>query len=504
MTADPTERNQAAFIHFFRINIRTFTTLLKVFYNDVMTVDLGATVDEEGTDLASRLTDVSRRVLPALRLYSSWLLSTTNLLAGLSTEESLTGAIDQFWRTYARSVDVIAAVFPIWDLEDLDEVTYCLEEDVDTIGFKPILHERANKIWRNKQTGLLKHRFSDAGVTRASIDEEMLARVKEFLVDGLFLANDDDDAVIKLRGTRILHRDAEDVEPLPVIVPAPPTNVAKVTAKPTSTASPKPLSYAAAAANGSSQESGRKNVANGAATKSAPLSQHLRLSRMVDDLVDDDESNNPVTPPQQHATYPAVVNRDDLTDPTIPDSVYNYAKMPQYSYQSKQPPIGTPAAATPPHRSPKIAITGTPIDRLQTLSSVWNEAPAHQPSSFPTGLPTGTLSSPAQLYSRGHSRVNSASSIRSRTSQNTNIGIADSWSSLEAGSKIWYGGMALLRVLAADIEVRKSPAGARPLALSVPAAGSGVQDRRHVAEILSLRMVKVAEELFCVVESNRT
>lgn len=404
--------------------------MLQVFYDDLKTVDSSTNgEDETNVELATRLTEVTRRILPALRLYSSWLLSMINLLTGLSTEEYLKDAIDQFWGVYARSVDLIAAVFPIWDLEDLPEITYMLEEDTDTIGFKPLMHERTDKIWRNKRTGMLKARFSDLGVERASLDEEMVARVKDFLADGLFLANDDDDAPIKLRGTRILHRDAEDVEVLPV--PVQTLNTVKAMAIPASNATRKPLSYAAAAADGPAQQPARPVMPNGVSSKPSGMSRHAQLSRMVDDLVEDDESNNPVTPPQQHSSYPAVVTKGDVSYPALPGSVQDFAQMPNYSYQQKQPPIGTPAGATSPsHRSPKIAITGTSMDRLQTLSSLWNDAP-QQTSSSPTGLPTGTLSSPAQLHSRGHSRVNSASSIRSRTSPNVNMGIADSWSSLE-------------------------------------------------------------------------
>ena len=412
--------------------------MLRVFYDDLKAVDLSAIEEDDGVRLATRLTDISRRILPALRLYSSWLLPMTHLLEGLSTDDLLRDAIDQLWPIYAKVVDLVAAIFPIWDLEDLSEVTYLLEEDAETLEFKPLMNEKTNKIWFNKHTGVSKPRFSDRGVERASVDGEMLARIKDFLFDGLFLANDDDSAPIKLRGTRILHRDAEEPELLPTVMTQPrvAANAANEPAK--ASPKPKPLSYAAAAAvNGPAKSTERAPMPNGVSSSSSN-SRHAQLTRMVDDLVEDDDGDNPVTPPQQHASNPVVVTRGDVSYSALPGSTQDFAQMPNYSYQQKQKPIGSGPGveATPPTiRTPKNAPTGTSIDRLQSVSSLWNDAPAQQSSAsshFPAGLPTGTLSSPAQINSRGHSRVNSASSIRSRASQNMNNGIADSWFSIES------------------------------------------------------------------------
>ena len=436
--ANPIQQNQNAFMHFFRFNIKTFTTLLRVFHEDLRRIDLSTTMEDDDAKLASRLTDVARRVLPSLRLYSSWLLPITHLVEGLSTDDLLKDAIDQFWPIYARTIDLMAAIFPIWDFDDLPEVTYLLEEDAETLGFKPLQNEKTNKIWFHKQTGSAKARFSDSGVARASADEETLARVKEFLFDGLFLANDDDSAPIKLRGTRILHRDADEPEILPVTV-VPSQKSANAALKPAS--KPKPLTYAAAASfNGPTKAPAQTNLPNGISAASAN-SRDAQLSRMVDDLVDEDEGDNPVTPPQQHSSNPTVVTRGDVTYSALPGSTQDLAQLPNYSYQSKQKPIGSGPGveATPPTiRTPKNGTNGTSMDRLQSVSSLWHDSPA-QPSSaqshFPVGLPTGTLSSPAQFASRGHSRVNSASSIRSRASQNTATGIADSWSSIDSAPR---------------------------------------------------------------------
>ena len=361
----------------------------------------------------------------------------THLIEGLFTDDLLKEAIDQFWPIYAKVIDLVAAIFPIWDLEDLDEITYMLEEDADTLEFKPLMHDRTRKIWCYKTTGEAKPRYFDHGVERASVDEEMLARVRELLTDGLFLANDDDTAPIKLRGTRILHRDAEEPEILPVTVqPTAPTKALDAERSAETAAEAKPLTYAAAAgANGPRKKPAPTSIPNGM-TVSSSTSRHAQLSRMVDDLVEDDDGNNPVTPPQQHASNPAVVTRGDVSYSAVPGSTQDFAQMPNYSYQAKQNPIGSGAGVrtTPPVvRTPKSA---TARNSLQSMSSLWGDAQqSSAASNFPAGLPTGTLGSPANMYSRGHSRVNSASSIRSRTSQTLNMGIADSWSSIESGPR---------------------------------------------------------------------
>ncbi|KAI7572316.1 hypothetical protein KC316_g11951 [Hortaea werneckii] len=78
---------------------------------------------------------------------------------------------------------------------------------------------------------------------------------------------------------------------------------------------------------------------------------------------------------------------------------------------------------TPPTlRTPKDSLAANSLERMQSVSTIWNNLPANQISSspsFPSGLPVGTLTSPAQHFNRHsqHSRGNSASSIHSKASQ---------------------------------------------------------------------------------------
>lgn len=425
---------QQAFFYFLRLNVCTYTSLLQIFYDEVRAVDPMAVHDDE---LAPKLSPTARRILPGLRLYSAWLLPNVHLLAGLASDDFLQGAIDAFWHGYTRVIGLLADedVFGVWALDDYN-VPYMLEEDADTVGYHP-LQNHFTKVWSNwykKETGVMKPRFSDAQVVRWGLEEEMLARVKGLLDDGMHLAYEVKEAPITLLGTRVYHGEppGSDVEAY---------DKAQQELKGKAWPKPKPLSYAAAAANARAAPAVRASMPNGSSSTSS-RSRQAQLSRMVDELVDDDDGNNPVTPPQQHAANPAVVTNGDVHYNGMHYGAQDFAAVP--SYQPKLPSTSLPhtsrpsAAPTPPTlRTPKDALAANSIERLQSVSSLWNASPSQQMSTspqFPAGLPTGTLSSPAQIARHGHSRVNSASSIRSRTSQNVVMG--DSWSSLDSAPRV--------------------------------------------------------------------
>lgn len=157
---------------------------------------------------------------------------------------------------------------------------------------------------------------------------------------------------------------------------------------------------------------------------SSSRSRHAQLSRMVDDLVDDDD-NVPVTPPQQHLSNPAVIASDGETSYAI--------AMENHAHQTKAPIFRPPSSrlagvsAPPGLRTSLDGGLGTSSHRLHSMSSLWNDVPAPFPntsSQYPAGTSTGARYSPVQSGYRTHSRVNSATSMRSRNSQN----LADSWS----------------------------------------------------------------------------
>lgn len=431
----PDDNNQNALLQFMRINVKTFTTLLRTFHEDLKTVGAFAEEDDD-VDLTKRLTTVSRRLLPTLRLYGIWLLPATQLLAGVASYETMKDAVESFWHIYAQTIDLMAAVFPVWDLDDFGELGYLLEEDADTVAFKPLEDEKTSKVWYDKHTGKIKPRWSDQGIMPATADVEMLARIKYVLADGVSLATYEAHAPLKMQGMRILHRDAADVMPLVIEAPKqPPQPASAVNGGITKTVqAPKPVSYAAAARGSNKPQTQTKP----ARTVPSAASQDAQLSRMVDNLVDDSEPNNPVTPPQQYRSNPAVVTNSDVSSSGVRGSTADFAWPHSGAFQAQPKPIGSGRgmASPPAVHTPKNTARNTSAERLNSVSSIWdNAAQSSMSPHFPAGLPTGTLGSPAQMTTRGHSRVNSASSIRSRGSHGLNMGVADSWSSLESGNK---------------------------------------------------------------------
>lgn len=394
-------------------------------------------VDEDEDTLAAQLTPAIRRVLPGIRLYSSWLLPMVRILNGMAEDDFVGGAIRELWSTYARTIDLVMQAFSIWDLEDLPDLTYMLEEDADTLGFQPLMDDKTGKLWLDESTGAFRPRFSDLDVSRLSADVEMLHRVRKFMADGLDLANTDQ-APVSLRGTRMVLGNDEHLFALPTRFREPqfitPPTAAAALSKPDRPR--KPLSYAAAAANGGGKTFAKPAIPDEASSTST-RNRQADLSRMVDELVEDKDDNNPVTPPQHHALNPAVVTHGDTIYHGLPDaghdfnlaSYHNKTPNPQHLPQHSRP---IAVAPTPPIlRTPKDSLVANSMERLQAVHSLWHDAPAQphphptSPSTFPAKPANGTLASPAYI---GHSRVNSASSIRSRASQN----IGDSWSSLES------------------------------------------------------------------------
>jgi hypothetical protein len=341
-------------------------------------------------------------------VYSCWLYQNYQLLFGLKGDPSLAASIESFWKSYGRTLDLVASNFSIWELENYSPVPYMLEEDVGTLGFEPLIDRsggKANKVWKHLPSGILKSRFSDHDITRLSPNEEMLCRVYGFLEDGLYFAHDLDESPIKIKGDRVFYGNGDEIEQLlmPVTLKKPAT---KATPKPRPAPANKPLSYAKAAANGKAQVSkpaAPPSRAPAFTQSQSQGTQDAQLSRMVDDLVEEDEAKDPVTPPQQFSTNPTVVqtNGESAIEATPDLSRANGAGYQQNSRSSS---------------------------KYASVSSLWPTSPvvpATLSPRMPTGFPVGSLASPP--LDRGHSRVGSVNSVRSRTSQN----VGDSWSSLE-------------------------------------------------------------------------
>ncbi|OQO05797.1 hypothetical protein B0A48_09892 [Cryoendolithus antarcticus] len=401
-TVKQTSKGEQAFYSSLRINLAMYSTLLEIFQDELLTLVKDAEL--VALDLQDKVTPITKRILPALRLYSSWLLDSVHLLFGLANDPKFAESIKKFWKVYGRTLDLVATIFPIWDLEEAAEVEYQLEEDVDIIGFQPLspfADDKTGRFWQKKQSAVNRAKFSDDSVTRVSMKEEDLVRVYGFLEDGLYIANDLDDSPIKIKGSRVFYGNGAELEQL--LMPLIPGNpAAKPVAKACDAA---PMSYAAAAGSRRSHLALSASKPNGIPKlqQSASSAREEHMTRMVDDLVDDDESKDPVTPPQQFASEPAVYNGNtDFALASLRDST------PEISNSASTYSAKSPVQRPPPG-----------------LTSPWTPSAIASPSSF-LPKPAEALASPGQ--GRGHSRVGSANSIRSRASQS----VGDSWSSLEA------------------------------------------------------------------------
>ncbi|EFE40372.1 conserved hypothetical protein [Trichophyton verrucosum HKI 0517] len=151
-----------------RLNVIFFFTLLQVFL-----AELECSAD--------KVTSVAYSILPALRHYSSWLLVNSPVLVSApeSKDTPLCIQIKELWKSYANTLTVLTSTFDVINLPDVD---YLLEEDENTLGFKPFAHP--NTMRRYGPPGATKPRRHE---TTASNDKEMLFRIRQFVIDGLDL-----------------------------------------------------------------------------------------------------------------------------------------------------------------------------------------------------------------------------------------------------------------------------------------------------------------------------
>lgn len=133
---------------------------------------------------SGKTTTVARRILPGLRHYSSWLTihaKQFNTGAGI---DSLNVQIKEMWKSYANTLTLLASTFPV---DALPEIKYLLEEDEDTLGFKPLEHESTLRRYYSQESGMRKPKYHDHGIERYHSNKEMLGRIRDLLLDGLEL-----------------------------------------------------------------------------------------------------------------------------------------------------------------------------------------------------------------------------------------------------------------------------------------------------------------------------
>lgn len=165
-------------------------TLLQVLQPEFEGLAGADTEDEDelsSTDL-NQISVVARRVLPGARHYSSWLTSNTAILINQQTRDTpLSVQIKELWKIYASTLTLLASTFPVSALTAID---YLLEEDEDTLGFKPFENERAQGRYYQPGLATKKPKWHNKGVERQHPNLEMFGRIRDFLAEGLALAVD--------------------------------------------------------------------------------------------------------------------------------------------------------------------------------------------------------------------------------------------------------------------------------------------------------------------------
>lgn len=170
---------------FQRLNVKAFFMLLQILLAELERFAFEDSDDKDARPQPDKVTIVARRILPALRHYSSWLLTVSDDLVALKEEKDspLFVQIKEFWKIYANTLSLLASTF---DVASLPEIDYLLEEDEDTLGFAPLAKEATARRYMDEK-GHEKPRMHDPGVARSHPSVEMSYRIREFVIDGLDL-----------------------------------------------------------------------------------------------------------------------------------------------------------------------------------------------------------------------------------------------------------------------------------------------------------------------------
>ena len=194
--------NVESFYFFLRLNVRMIFVLLQVLLPELddhaTGEDLPNSSDGASDRSREKITVIARRILPVLRQYSTWLLSEARILV-VDHPGSIGVYIKELWKMYA---DVMTALATHFNGTAFPDLTYLLEEDQTTVGFKPLRDPELNGSvdLYTDQKGLLKPRCTDKGVERSHPNDEMQGRVRDVLLCAMHLISRDDCSIVLEQG----------------------------------------------------------------------------------------------------------------------------------------------------------------------------------------------------------------------------------------------------------------------------------------------------------------
>lgn len=165
-----------------RLNVRTFLAFLLVLEDELKLCETKGTNKKS---LSGFMNSTMQRILPVLRLYSSWLFKNISVLAN-DVDPTFAPLQAELWSAFARTLSLINAKFAPERLPS--PLEYMLDEDEDTIGFKALHCDENQYIWYNERG--LRPRWHDIPTQQRNVGTEMLSRLRDFLTVGVALVVD--------------------------------------------------------------------------------------------------------------------------------------------------------------------------------------------------------------------------------------------------------------------------------------------------------------------------
>ncbi|KAH6644557.1 hypothetical protein C7974DRAFT_408229 [Boeremia exigua] len=390
-TANPPEHIMRTYFYFLRLNVKTFFILLQVLQPELERLSEA----DEGThqngdnarQLSDKITAVARRILPGLRLYSTWFARYWQVLNANIADTLTTVDVQELWKAYAATLTLLTSSFPV---DQLPKENYMLEEDTDTLGFQPLMSPDTIKVWYNGEA--LKSKWTD--VERNHPNVEMLMRIKDLLIDGLLLTQNAE-APLDLAGTRFIYREAG----LPSELLASPNTRADGSPVLSPRTVEMPL-FPPSAPIPDDQKSFSVAPSESASTT---VAKDTAMRSMVDDLVGADDGLDPLpeededmppTPPEQTFEDTAVVN--DNTYAPAPFSISDLVNSVK-NYKPLSPSPGAALLSASMQRSGSTSSMRGPVHLPSLPDGQWN-----QNSIWSTGVHgSPNPSSPAMMNGNG-------------------------------------------------------------------------------------------------------
>ncbi|KAH7556008.1 hypothetical protein BM1_06534 [Bipolaris maydis] len=417
---NPPPNIMRTYFYYLRLNVKTFFILLQVLQPELDRLSEGNDVKHQNGErtmqLSDKITAVARRILPGLRLYSTWFTRYWQVLNANIADTLNTVDVQELWKAYAATLSLLASSFPV---DQLPKEVYMLEEDTDTIGFEPLIHPDTMKVWYNGDK--MKPKWSELNRNHPNV--EMLMRVKDLLIDGLLLVQNPD-APLDLAGPRFIYRE----EGVPSELLASPTNQPDGSPVLSVQAADMPLFQHVEAPIPDDQKS--YSVAAASESASITLAKDNAMRNMVDDLVGEEagldplveeDENIPPTPPEQTFDDTTVVNDTTYAPASysindLVNSVRNYKPFsPAPAPGLLSTPMGRTASTSSIRQPPNLPSVP---DGQSNSNSIWNRAPgpASPPMMNSNGFGNDVRRSPmigTKAGMSGHVRGDSANSLLS-------------------------------------------------------------------------------------------